>query len=286
MKLTFICLFVSLLSSILTAQTIIDIPYTQAPENIKWDSPERIEYWEEYEVNMVTNVSVPHLVYYKPNPEKAIGNAVIICPGGAFHGLNFEKEGTPMAEWFAKNGIAAFILKYRLIPTNDALLEYNEKNAKGTRISEKNSFLPLALADGVSAMSFLRENSSSLHINKNRIGIIGFSSGGTVAMGTVFQASDTSRPNFAAPIYANLSPFFNIEVPDDSPPMFVCAASNDTSNASHSIDIYSRWLEKGISAEIHIYSSGGHGFGFRNEGSHFNSWVERLEDWLTTIGWM
>jgi len=286
MKLTFICLFVSLLPSILTAQTIIDIPYSDAPENIKWNNPERIEYWEEYNVNMVTNVSVPHLVYYKPNAEQANGTAVIICPGGALHGLNLEQEGTPMAGWLAENGIAAFILKYRLIPTKDALMEYKEKNAKGTFEIEKDNFRPLALADGVSAMSYLRENSSSLNIDKNKIGIMGFSAGGSVAMGTVFQASDTSRPNFAALIYANLSPFFNIDVPADSPPLFVCAASDDSSQAPHCIDIYSRWLAKGISAEIHIYSTGGHGFGFRKDGFHVNSWIERLGDWLTTIGWM
>jgi acetyl esterase/lipase len=238
-------------------------------------------------VNMVTNVSVPHLVYYKPNSVNANGYAVIICPGGAFHGLNLEQEGSPMAEWLAENGVAAFILKYRLIPTNgDALMEYKEKNAAGTLISEKDNFGPLALADGVSAINYLQENSSSLRIEKNKIGIIGFSAGGTVAMGTVFQESGTSMPNFVAPIYANLSPFFEMDVPDTSPPLFVCAASNDNFHAPHCIDIYSRWLEKGISAEIHIYSTGGHGFGFRKEGSHLNSWIERLEDWLTTIGWM
>ena len=285
MKLTFICLFVSLLPSILTAQTIIDIPYSDAPENIKWNNPERIEYWEEYDVNVITNVSVPRLVYYKPSPEKANGSAVIICPGGGFHGLNLEEEGSPVAEWLAENGVAAFILKYRLIPTNDALMEHKEKVTAGILRKEQDSFLPLATADGISAIDHLRNNASSFGIDKNKIGIIGFSAGGSVAMGTVFQASDNSMPNFAAPIYAYLLPFNKMDIPDSSPPLFVCAASNDI-YAPQAIDIYSRWLAKDISAEIHIYSTGGHGFGFRKEGSHINSWIERLGDWLTTIGWM
>lgn len=287
MKPTIIYLFIFLVPISICAQEILDIPYTKAPENIKWDLPEGNEFWEEYDVHMITNVSFPRLVYYKPNAETANGSAVIICPGGAFHGLNFEKEGLPVAKWLAENGVAAFILKYRLIPTNgDALMEFKEKNAAGIRLKERDSFRPLALSDGVSAIDYLRNNSSSLGIDKNKIGIIGFSAGGSVAMGTVFQESITAKPNFIAPIYSNLSLFSDMDVPDDSPPLFVCAASNDTSNAPHSIDIYNRWLEKGISAEIHIYSTGGHGFGFRKDGSHINSWIERLGDWLTTIGWM
>ena len=71
------------------------------------------------------------------------------------------------------------------------------------------------------------------------------------------------------------------------PPLFVCAASNDElGTVEQSIDIYSRWLRKGRSAEIHIYSTGGHAFGYLKEGSHIDGWINGLEDWMTTIGWM
>ncbi|MFK5974409.1 MAG: alpha/beta hydrolase [Flavobacteriaceae bacterium] len=294
MKLTTICLFVLLHSGSLWAQEILDIPYSEAPENIKWTKSEEnqsSEIWftgavEPTKINLLVNVSVPQLIYYKPNVEKSNGHAVIVCPGGGFHMLNIEVEGSPVAEWLAKNGIAAFVLKYRLIPTNgNAPKEYAEKKEKGTH-REKDG-ISLALTDGISAIKYLRDNSSSLGIDKDKIGIIGFSAGGTVAMGTVFQASDSLRPNFAAPIYAYLDPFFDMDVPEDAPPLFVCVASDDDlKRVEDNIDIYSRWLRKGISSELHIYSTGGHAFGFKKDGSRIDSWIDRFGDWLTTIGWM
>lgn len=296
MKLYTIPLFLFILPCSLWAQEILDIPYTEAPEKVKWTKPEVNQYseiWltgavEPTKINVLVNVSVPQLMYYKPNAKKAKGYAVIICPGGGFHGLNIQGEGAPVAEWLAQNGIAAFVLKYRLIPTSgDALKEFAEKKAKGIQYGKNDSFIPLPISDGISAIKYLRDNSYSLGIDKNKIGIIGFSAGGTVAMGTVFQASDTLRPNFVAPIYAYLKPFFDMDVRDDFPPLFVCATSDDDpKRVAQSTDIYNRWNGKGISAEIHIYSKGGHGFGFRNGGPHINGWIERFGDWLITMGWI
>ena len=288
MKLLIVYFFVFLLSGALGAQEILDIPYSKAPENIKWRNAEENQYSEDWKVNVLVNVSIPQLIFYKPNAAKASGSAVIICPGGGFHGLNMEGEGYSVAAWLAEKGIAAFVLKYRLIPTSgDALKEFAEKRANGTLMAERESFRPLAVADGVSAINYLRENSSSLGIDKSRIGMIGFSSGGTVAMEMVFQTLNTSRPNFIAPIYANLTQFLNMDVPGDAPPLFVCAASDDNfGTVPQCIDIYSRWLEKGLSAEIHMYSKGGHGFGYKNDQNLVNNWINTFGDWLTTIGWL
>lgn len=288
MKPTIIYFFVILFPSSLLAQEIIQIPYVEAPENFKWNKPERTEFWEEYNVTVLANVSVPRLLFYKPNTDKANGSAVIICPGGGLHGLNVEGEGYAIAEWLAKNGIAAFVLIYRLIPTReDALKEFREKEAKGTRQKEAGSFIPLAIADGVSAIDYLRDNSSSLAIEKGRIGIIGFSSGGAVAMGSVFQASATAKPNFVAPIYSSLEPFKDLGIPDDAPPLFVCAASDDSfERVQASMDIYHRWLTGGYSAEIHLYTKGGHGFGYQKNQTPLNTWFDTFGDWLTAIGWL
>lgn len=287
MKLNILYLFIFLLPSTLNAQEILEIPYEKASGEFTWSNTEEIQYWEEYDVHMITNISVPELVYYKSEKGKANTSAVVICPGGAFHGLNMEKEGNPVAKWLAENGVAAFVLKYRLIPTEgDALSEFVEKNEKKIREVELQKFRPIAISDGISAIDYIRDHSSSLGIDRNKIGIIGFSAGGTVAMGTVFQESGTSRPDFVAPIYPNLTPFYDMEIPKDAPPLFVCAASDDNYNTvPDCINIYNRWFEKGLSAEIHIYSTGGHDFGFRKDGNHINSWIERLGDWLTINGW-
>jgi dienelactone hydrolase len=286
MKKTISYLCLLLIPHMLLAQEIIDIPYTDAPESTRWTKPEENQLSEYAKINVLVNISKPQLVYYKPNPDKANGASVIVCPGGGFHCLNVAVEGYPVAERLADNGIAVFVLKYRLIPTSgDAIGEYFDKKKKGKHREKEG--IDLAIADGISAIKYLRENASSLGINKNKIGVIGFSAGGTVAIGSVFQDIDTIRPDFVAPIYAYLLPFSNMEVPDNAPPMFVCVAGNDDpERVEQNIDIYRRWFRKVPETELHIYSTGGHAFGYSKNGDRINDWMNRFEDWMITIGWM
>lgn len=288
MNRTIVYFILFLLHGSLRAQQVIDIPYAKAPENIAWSNPEGSEYSAEWKVTVVANVSVPRLIYYPPNAKKATGSAVIIFPGGGFHALNLETEGPTVAQWLAENGIAAFVLKYRVIPTyGDALQEFAAKEAKGTLESEIDSFRPLAFGDALSAMDYVRKKASSLGIDKNRIGVIGFSAGGTLAMEMVFQEQVTSKPDFVAPVYADFTPFLDLDVPDNSPPLFVLATSDDNAGTiAQCVDIYNRWLSKGLSSEIHMYSTGGHGFGYRKDETPLSNWIKTFGDWLTTIGWM
>lgn len=126
------------------------------------------------------------------------------------------------------------------------------------------------------------------NLNPNRIGIIGFSAGGTVAASVAFNYTPKSRPDFAAPIYLQYewTPKPN-GVPSDAPPMFILAASDDQLGlAPHSVALYKDWTAAKKPAELHLYAKGGHGFGMRKQNLPTDHWIERFADWLDVQGLM
>jgi acetyl esterase/lipase len=121
---------------------------------------------------------------------------------------------------------------------------------------------PLAIADGQQAMRVVRQHAATWGIAPERIGILGFSSGGVVAIGAAMQYEEESRPNFAAPIYLALSGT-GIVVPTDAPPLFLLAASDDPMAVGTSLPLYSAWKDAGRPVELHLYAQGGHGFAMK-----------------------
>jgi acetyl esterase/lipase/lysophospholipase L1-like esterase len=236
----------------------------------------------------VYNVAVPTLTAFLPPAATANGTAVIICPGGAFHALSINSEGNEVAKWLTKKGVAAFVLRYRLVKseTSDPVAEVSAKMANGTKFREDNDrLIPLAIADGLQAIKYLREHASEFGINPERVGIMGFSAGGTVTAGATFDGKDETRPDFAAPVYAYMTPLKDRAVPENAPPIFIAAATDDElSLAPHSVDLYSKWLVAGGSAELHMFSKGGHGFGMRQKNLPSDSWIDRFGDWLEIQG--
>ena len=114
---------------------------------------------------------------------------------------------------------------------------------------------------------------------------MGFSAGGTVTMGTVFNYTVADRPDFAAPVYAYMNALKNQAMPADAPPLFICAATDDQLGmASHSSNLYNAWIAAKKQAELHIYSKGGHGFGMRKQGLPVDKWIERFGEWLDVQG--
>ncbi|WP_229311518.1 alpha/beta hydrolase [Larkinella rosea] len=114
---------------------------------------------------------------------------------------------------------------------------------------------------------------------------MGFSAGGTVTMGVGYGYSAENRPDFLAPVYPYMTPFADKTVPADAPPLFVVAASDDQLNlAPHSVKLYSDWLTARKSAELHMYTKGGHGFGMRKQNIPADRWIERFGDWLCQQG--
>jgi acetyl esterase/lipase len=243
---------------------------------------------------MVRNVTVPTLEVYRPVGSKATGTGVIVCPGSAFVWLSYQNEGTEVAQWLANKGITAFVLKYRLYQTPEDPMEMKQftrdlfrwlnkrdsvDDARFSSPPEKDR--SLGLQDGVRAVEYVREHSSEYGIDPNKIGIIGFSAGARVTMNVVQHSSLGNQPDFAAPIYGGWKK--GAGVPENAPPLFILAAADD-GIATGSIDLYQSWIDAGLSAELHIYSKGGHGFGMDQRGIPVDSWIERFYDWLKATG--
>jgi lysophospholipase L1-like esterase/dienelactone hydrolase len=220
----------------------------------------------------------------------ATGTAVIVAPGGAFHFLSIESEGTDVAKWLNSKGIAAFVLKYRVARsyTDDPVEELSPLMNDFKKLDEKNApIVKLAMADGIAALSYVRQHAEEFEINPDKIGIMGFSAGATLAMSVAYNADEESRPNFLAPIYVYEPSIIGSEIPDEKTPIFLAVAGDDQLNmVPYSLNIYKKWFEKGHPAEIHIYEKGGHGFGMKKQNLPTDSWYERFGEWLQLQGYL
>lgn len=284
-----LCLLLFFSFACASAQTVIPLYSGKAPGSEKWDWQEAEMYSDAWQTRVVYNVSTPTLTAYLPPPRNVNGTALVIAPGGALHALSIDNEGIDVAKWLASRGVSAFVLKYRLVKseTNDPLKEVMEKIASGKKFVEDNQrLIPLAIADGLEAIKYLRRHAEEFKINPERIGMIGFSAGGTVTAGVTFNGRDESRPDFAALIYASPPQWMHdLSVPENAPPLFITAASDDDFGlAPHSLAIYNKWIEARKSAELHMYSKGGHGFGMRIQNYPSDTWIERFTDWMESQG--
>ena len=235
----------------------------------------------------VRNVMQPTLTAFLPHPSKASGTAAIICPGGGFHALAIDHEGIDVARWLNARGVAAFVLKYRLLATEvrdeDFERQFQENLSDRNKIREVTKQIgPLAIADGQQAVKIVRQRASEWSLGPNRIGIMGFSAGGRVTAGVALEYDEQSRPNFAAPIYGAL--WEDITVPADAPPLFMALANDDELAVEPGLALYSAWRAAGHPVELHIYAQGGHGFGMRKQGLPADHWIDRFGEWLAVQG--
>jgi acetyl esterase/lipase len=234
----------------------------------------------------LTNVTKPTLTIYKPAKDKDTGVAMLICPGGGYHNLGWDVEGTEIAEWLNSIGMTGIILKYRCPRRPD--------DEKG---------VPPAgpLKDAQRAISLTRSKAKDWGINPNKIGMVGFSAGGHLVGSTctnfekrTYEPIDdidkqSCRPDFGVMCYSGyfkvddgLSP--TVKTPKDTPPLFFVHATDDTiSDVEHSVTFYLALKRAKIDAEMQIFASGGHGFGVR-PGSPCHGWTRTCQDWLKTRG--
>ena len=143
-----------------------------------------------FNTEVVYNVSQPTITAYLPDTLLATGTAVIIAPGGAFHTLSINSEGIDVAKWLNIKGIAAFVLKYRVARsfTDDPVKELMGKMGNFKALDEENApIIPLAMADGLTAMKYVRDHAKEKDIDPNKIGFMGFSAGGTLTMSVVYM---------------------------------------------------------------------------------------------------
>lgn len=270
-------------SIILNAQNIITLP-DDNPEGIIWTHNEKGYYLENAKTEVVTNVSVPTMQVFKPADIKANGTAVIIAPGGGLFFNSISKEGNDVAKWLIKRGITAFVLKYRLVPTGEdgvkELIELMENNY-GKFIAKVSQVMPLAINDGLNAVAYIRSHAEEYGLNKDKIGFLGFSAGGSVALGAAYYYLEENRPDFIATLYPGTTLLPTQAPKKDAPPLFIVVAQNDQLGlASSSIQIYNDWFNMGLRAELHIYSKGGHGFGMQKQSLPSDKWIDRFYEWL------
>jgi acetyl esterase/lipase len=211
-------------------QKVIQIWPGVTPGSEDWKQKE-VAYLNDEKQQMIRNVVTPTLTAFLPDPAKATGTAVIVAPGGGFRFLSWQTEGTEVAEWLAAQGVAAFVLKYRVINTGTeeeykkqmeelrkATKNFTDFSKTSTSTGDLSKPAALGQADGRQAVKVVRENASAWGIKPDRIGIMGFSAGGMVTLGVALRHDAANRPNFAGAIYA---PWSGGTVPADAPPMFV-----------------------------------------------------------------
>ena len=274
---------VLLLASCVAAQEVIPLYPGTPPGSTPETYPEKEYFSKVWNTEVVSNVTKPSLTVFKPSAATGNGTAAVICPGGGFMALSITSEGTEVAKYLTERGVTTFVLKYRLARTGeDATQEF------ATAFNDREKFremigkvIPLSVADGRAAMVYVKQHAAEYGVNPEHVGILGFSAGGTVAAGAALHYAPEGRPAFVAPIYAAASMFKETPVPDDAPPIFIAAATDDNLGlAPESVALYQKWVEAHKSAELHMYAKGGHGFGMRKHEIPTDHWIDRFAEWL------
>ncbi|MFO0915034.1 MAG: alpha/beta hydrolase [Pirellulales bacterium] len=240
---------------------------------------------------MITNVTRPTLTIFPAPAEHRSRAAVIICPGGGYWDLYWQLEGEEVAEWLNSIGVTGVILKYR-VPRRAG--EPEELPARRP------------LQDAQRAISLVRQRAKDWGLDQDKIGIIGFSAGGHLAIAAATEsdrrtydsidATDevSCRPDFAISVYpgylkardrAELAPY--LRIPPTTPPVFLVHGGDDIiSSPEHSLLMYQGLKQAGIPAELHIYSGTTHDFGVRPSDRPYGGWTQACAKWMHDQGWI
>lgn len=227
----------------------------------------------------IEEVHNPSLTVYLPEEGKATGSAIVVAPGGGHRMLAVDHEGHQVGQWLADQGIVGAVLKYRL---------YKQVGSPYRRGD--------AIADGERAMRMVRSRADEWHVKPDRVGFMGFSAGGdlTMAVGRESDAGDTgaddpiervgSRPDFQVPIYPGGVTDSTAQVTAETLPTLLICAVDDRDDISNGLpNLYLAMKKAGVPVELHIYGSGGHGFGIRPGGRAVNRWPNRVVEWMHDI---
>ena len=237
----------------------------------------------------VFGVASPSMTVYLAPAERANGAAVLVCPGGGYNVLAWGHEGSDVAKWLNSIGVHAFVLSYR-VPRRQP------------------DFTLPPLQDAQRALRLIRARAAEMGIDNKRIGVLGFSAGGnlTVNVGTrydqhtydpVDDADEFScRPDFMVPVYAaylgtngddssdTLNP--ELKVHKSTPPAFLVVTQDDKNRGLHSALLFAELTKSGVSAEVHVYTKGGHGYGMRPSHNAVSEWPARCADWMSSMGFL
>ena len=232
----------------------------------------------------LTNVSNPTITLYSP-VGKHRGAAVVVFPGGAYHALAIDLEGTEVCDWLTSIGVTCVLLKYR-VPDSGPLPKSSA-----------------ALEDAQRAVGMVRAHATEWQIDPQRVGVLGFSAGAhlAVALSTHFDkrlydpidAADqvSCRPDFAVIVYPgylalseqNFAANPEIHVTDKTPPTFIAQTEDDPVHVENSTVYFLALKQAKVPVEMHLYTQGGHGYGLRRTELPVTAWPELVEKWMRTI---
>ena len=279
-----------LVAPALWAQQVIPLWQGPAPGSENWMQQE-VQYQNARGETMVRNVVNPTLTSYLPEKSKSTGTAVIIAPGGGFRFLSWDSEGVFVAKWLAARGVAAFVLKYRVVESPAPEAEYQTFLASFMASLGKtpaNQISPeiqnLAAEDCRQAVILLRQRADEFAIRANRMVLMGFSAGAIATVKAVMNPDATTRPDYVAPIYGGATN--GSTIPKPAPPAFILVANDDRLMSVASAKLYADWKAADIPVEFHVYGKGGHGFGLTPHGLAVDHWIDLFEAWLGDQGLM
>jgi acetyl esterase/lipase len=234
------------------AQTELRLWPGEAPGSERWSIPESTTTSASGD-RVITNVSDPSLTVFLPDAAIATGAAAVIAPGGALRALAFDNEGVKLAAWLNERGIAGFVA---------ALAEV----------------LALAVADAQAALKLVRSRAGEWGIDRERVGIIGFSAGGGVAVGTALAERSDASPDFLVSVYG--PSLQDVNVPARAPPLFIAVGATHFNVTNGCLALFAAWKAAGKPAEIHVYDGISAGFGMSKRGHPVDGWTDRLYEWL------
>jgi acetyl esterase/lipase len=294
-----VCLVVSVFITANSQNQILPL-WEGDPPNYRETGEETI--WDTTDAVRILMVRKPDIAVYLPSRAHSTGEGVVICPGGGYRRLAYDKEGTDIARWLNSRGIAAFVLKYRLPESQNNIIPHLSP-----------------LMDAQRALRLVRYNAEAWNIDPGRIGIMGFSAGGHLAstLSTQFDTGDLSstdpveqvscRPDFSVLIYPVISfdnrithagskrsllgenpeedmvTYYSNEkqVTDETPSAILIHSDDDRSvPVENSIVYYKALRAHGIPAEMHIYPYGGHGYSLAIGKGHLSTWPDRVIEWI------
>ena len=253
------------------------------------------------DTTMLRNVSDPTLTVFAPDPAKANGVGVIVCPGGGWQVLAWEHGGVDLAHWLAARGYAAFLLKYRVRGTPPDPAAFDQASAKlaaSLPTQVPGALAPRALSDlikdesvtkarqiaaddGRRAVEIVRDRAAEWGVEPGKVGMVGFSAGAFLTVDLI-MAPGAAPLAFAAPIYGGET--LGQPIPADAPPLFTVIAQDDRLLFRVVEGLFADWSSADRPAELHIFTRGGHGFGMVRQGLPVDRWIDLFGDWLTDQG--
>jgi len=238
----------------------------------------------------IANVSDPSVTVFLPSPTAATGAAVVVAPGGALRALAWDSEGIKVAQWLNSKGIAALVLKYRTLQSSAAgargrgglpQVEIEIRNANANPEPGDAALaevLRMGIADAQQALRLARRNAAEWRIDPARVGIMGFSAGGGIAVGTVLAERSEASPDFLVSVYGPA--LQDVVVPAHAPPLFIAVGSTHFNVTNGCLALFAAWKAAGKPAEIHVYDQVSAGFGMSTRGLPVDTWNVRLYEWM------